>query len=177
MWTVYHKSVILCSMQLTLNREYATRHLGVALLFLALCGWFLYDGLIAYPQHDEAYFTETLHTQKDRAIARQFQFAGLSALGSFIIALFVALEWKKKLSWDETTLNGNLIGNKPLAFADIVGVKDNQWKSKGILTVYTRDGRSFTLDTWHHTGARELAEHILTRCEKPSEGTQKEAHV
>lgn len=157
-------------MQLTLNREYATRHLGVALLFLALCGWFLYDGYVVYPQRDEAYFTETLHTQKDRAIARQYQFAGLSGLAALVIAALVALEWKKKLSWDETTLTGTVIGNKPLAFSDIVGVKDTLWKSKGILTVYARDGRSFVLDTWHHTGAQELAEKILAL--RPPESKQ-----
>ncbi|MGN0853511.1 MAG: hypothetical protein ACI4Q3_09070 [Kiritimatiellia bacterium] len=147
-------------MQLTLNREYATRHLGVAVLFLALCGWFLYDASVTYPQRDESYFTETLHTRKDRAIARQYQFAGLSGAAAVIIALLVAREWKKSLSWDETALSGSLVGNRPLPFAEIVGVKDDKWKSKGILTVYARDGRSFVLDTWHHAGARELAEKI-----------------
>lgn len=34
----------------TLNREYALRFLGVAALFLALSGWFIYDGSIGYPQ-------------------------------------------------------------------------------------------------------------------------------
>lgn len=37
-------------MMTTLNREYALRFLGVAVLFLGLSGWFLYDGLIGYPQ-------------------------------------------------------------------------------------------------------------------------------
>jgi hypothetical protein len=37
-----------------INREYAIRFLGVAILFIALSGWFLYDGVIGYPQKNEA---------------------------------------------------------------------------------------------------------------------------
>ncbi len=37
-------------MTTTLNKEYALRFLGVAVLFLALSGWFLYDGFIGYPR-------------------------------------------------------------------------------------------------------------------------------
>jgi hypothetical protein len=36
-----------------INREYAIRFLGVAILFIALSGWFLYDGVIGYPQKNE----------------------------------------------------------------------------------------------------------------------------
>lgn len=35
-----------------INREYAVRFLGVAVLFIALSGWFLYDGKIGYPQEN-----------------------------------------------------------------------------------------------------------------------------
>ncbi len=41
-------------MTTTLNKEYALRFLGVALLFLAFTGWFLYDGMIGYPQKNAA---------------------------------------------------------------------------------------------------------------------------
>lgn len=37
-----------------INREYAIRFLGVAILFIGLSGWFLYDGAIGYPQKNEA---------------------------------------------------------------------------------------------------------------------------
>ena len=33
----------------TINRDYLVRFLGVAALFFALAGWFLYDGKIGYP--------------------------------------------------------------------------------------------------------------------------------
>ncbi len=39
-------------MTTTINKEYALRFLGVAVLFLALSGWFLYDGFIGYPQEN-----------------------------------------------------------------------------------------------------------------------------
>ncbi len=39
-------------MTTTINKEYALRFLGVTALFLALSGWFLYDGFIGYPQEN-----------------------------------------------------------------------------------------------------------------------------
>ncbi|MGN0885817.1 MAG: hypothetical protein ACI4RT_02340 [Candidatus Spyradenecus sp.] len=38
----------------TLNREYALRLLGVAVLFIGLSGWFLYDGARGYPAENAA---------------------------------------------------------------------------------------------------------------------------
>ncbi len=38
----------------SINREYALRFLGVTVLFVALAGWFLYDGQIGYPQKNAA---------------------------------------------------------------------------------------------------------------------------
>jgi hypothetical protein len=61
---------------------------------------------------------------------------------------------------------GSLTGGKPLAFSDIGGVDDRRWERKGILVVFAKDGRRFSLDTWHHLGARELAEKILGRAGK-----------
>lgn len=36
-------------MRTTINREYALRFLGVAVLFVAFAGWFVYDGRVGYP--------------------------------------------------------------------------------------------------------------------------------
>ena len=148
-------------MKLQLNREFARRHLGVALLMAGLCGWFLYDGAIVYPQKDDVYF-EQLHTQKQRAIDRQFQFAGLTGLAAIIIALGVLRNKRRTLEWDEAQMCGTLTGGKPLAFAEVEGVDARRWKSKGILVVFAKDGRHFILDTWHHTGAKELAEKLMS---------------
>ena len=160
-------------MKLQLNREYAMRHLGVAVLFLGLCGWFLYDGAITYPKMDDAEFSEQILHGRDRqgdfdklkreAINRQYQFAGICGIASLLIALGVGRCRLQTLEWDDEKMCGSLTGGKPLAFSDVSGVDDRRWEKKGILVVYANDGRRFTLDTWHHSGAKELAEKILKR--------------
>ena len=161
-------------MKLQLNREFAIRHIGVALLFLGLCGWFLYDGAVTYPKMDDAKFTEqVLHGKtgdfdelKRQAIGRQYQFAGLCGLAALVIAAGVLRCRMQTLEWDDAQMAGSLTGGKPLAFSDIGGVDDRRWERKGILVVFAKDGRRFSLDTWHHLGARELAEKILGRAGK-----------
>lgn len=158
-------------MKLTLNREYAIRHLGVAALFLGLCCWFLYDGAITYPKMDDETFSEQiLHGRqgdfdklKKEAIGRQYQFSGICGIAALLIAIGVGRCRLQTLEWDDEQLCGSLTGGKPLAFSDISGVDDRRWEKKGILVVYAKDGRRFTLDTWHHVGAKELAERILGR--------------
>ena len=86
-------------MKLQLNREYAMRHLGVAVLFLGLCGWFLYDGAITYPKMDDTAFSEQILHGRDRqgdfdklkkeAINRQYQFAGICGIAAILIAVGV----------------------------------------------------------------------------------------
>jgi hypothetical protein len=158
-------------MKLTLNREYVLRHLGVAVLFFGLCGWFLYDGAVTYPKMDDATFSEQiLHGRqgdfdklKKEAINRQYQFAGICGIAALLIALGVGRCRLQTLAWDDVQMCGSLTGGKPLAFADVSGVDDRRWEKKGILVVYGRDGRRFTLDAWHHAGAKELVEKILGR--------------
>ena len=159
-------------MKLTLNREYAIRHLGVAALFLGLCCWFLYDGAITYPKMDDATFSEQiLHGRqgdfdklKKEAIGRQYQFSGICGIAALLIAIGVGRCRLQTLEWDDEQLCGSLTGGKPLAFADVSGIDDRRWEKKGILVVYAKDGRRLTLDTWHHAGAKELAEErILPR--------------
>ncbi|MBR4653339.1 MAG: hypothetical protein IKO72_08265 [Kiritimatiellae bacterium] len=154
-------------MKLQLNREFALRHLGVALLMAALCGWFLVDGAIVYPQKDEAYF-EQLHTQKQRAIERQFQFAGLTGLAAVVIALGVLRNKRRTLEWDDGKMCGSLTGGRPLHFSDVEKVDDRRWESKGILVVHAKDGRRVTLDAWHHTGVKELAAKLMSAVSCPA---------
>lgn len=152
-------------MTLQLNREFAQRHLGVAVLFLGLCGWFAYDGLIGYPRMDRETFKEKIlhgkqgdfETLKNQAIARQYQFAGLCALAAIIIAAGVLRCKRQTLAWDDAQMNGTLTGGRPLAFADVERLDEGKWKSKNILKVHAKDGRVVTLDAWHHTGVQELA--------------------
>ena len=150
-------------MKLQLNREFAMRHLGVALLMAGLCGWFLVDGAIVYPNKDDTYFETELHTQKQRAIDRQLQFAGLTGLAAIIIALGVLRNKRRTLEWDDTQMCGSLTGGTPLAFADVERIDTKRWESKGILVVYAKDGRHMILDAWHHLGVKELAEKLLPK--------------
>ena len=173
-------------MKLQLNREYATRHLGVALLFLGLCGWFLYDGSIQWPSENAAWERRTgvtvaaalaahpeLRNEHEKAnrvdipphwpheIDRQHQFAGLCGLAACVIAALVGMNWKRTLEWDDAQMNGSLTGGRPLAFADIVGVEDGAWERKGIIVLLAKDGRRVTLDSWHHAGVDALVAKIL----------------
>lgn len=153
-------------MKLTLNREFAVRHLGVALLMAALSAWFFYDGAITYPRMSDAAFKEKiLHNLETPDFAakrrqmtnRQFQFSALAALAALIIAGGVWRVKRQTLSWDESSMTGSLTGGKPLAFSEIVRFDASKWEKKGILTIHAQDGRHVTLDTWHHAGAKELA--------------------
>lgn len=160
---------IMVRMKLQLNREFALRHLGVAVLFFGLCGWFLYDGTVTYPQMDDAVFKEQiLHGRqgdfsklRQDATNRQFQFAVLCGMAALLIAAGVGRCHLQTLEWDDTQMCGSLTGGRPLAFADVSGIDDRRWEKKGILVVLAKDGRRFTLDTWHHQGAKALAEKIL----------------
>ena len=153
-------------MKLQLNREFAMRHLGVALLMAGLCGWFLFDGAVVYPKKDEAYFEE-LHTKKEVAIARQYQFAGLTGLAAIIIALGVLRNKRRTLEWDDTHMCGSLTGGKPLDFTDVARLDAARWESKGILVVYAKDGRHVILDAWHHNGVKELAAKLMSKEDDP----------
>ena len=105
-------------MKLQLNREYAMRHLGVAVLFLGLCGWFLYDGTITYPNMDDTTFSEQILHGRDRqgdfdklkqeAINRQYQFAGICGIAALLIALGVGRCRLQTLEWDDEKMCGSL---------------------------------------------------------------------
>ena len=144
-------------MKLHVNREFAIRHLGVAALMVGLCGWFLYDGAVAYPQHDDAWFAER-HTERARAIERQFQFAGLAGLAAIIIALGVLRVKRQTLGWNEIAMCGTLTGGRALLFSDVVRIDRSKWSSKGIMVLEAKDGRRVTLDAWHHAGVNSLVE-------------------
>lgn len=143
-------------MKLKLNREYALRHLGVALLMLGLSGWFAYDGYVSYPQRDDGWF-EAQHLKKDSAIRRQKEFAVLSLFASLVIAAGVWRAFRFRFAFDDVSYTYR---GKTVAFAEIKSVDRSRWQKKGILKV---DG--IVLDSWHHLGVEELSariQHIVT---------------
>ena len=169
-------------MELKINREYMMRHLGVAALMAGLCCWFAYDGAVASPQKDESYFVELHHADpargaelKKSAIERQFQFALLAALASLVIAGGVLRVKRQTLQWDDAQMCGSLTGGKPIAFSDVMETDNSKWEKKGILVLKSKDGRSVTLDTWHHSGARELAAKFGVKDAEPEQETGESA--
>ena len=141
--------------RLTLNREFAIRHLGVALLMLGLSGWFAYDGYVAYPEHDDEWF-ERQHLRKDAATRRQREFMVLALIAAVVIAGHVGVVAKFDFSYDG---EGFVCGGVRRRFADVKSVDWSKWGKKGIVKV---DG--IVLDAWHHVGVRGVAE-ILKRRE------------
>lgn len=141
--------------RLKLNREYLVRHLGVALLMLGLSGWFAYDGYVAYPQHDDAWFAER-HLVRENAIARQREFALLALVAA--LAIGANLYWVSRFVFehDET---GFVYRGKRTEFADVTSVDRSKWEKKGILKV---DG--IVLDAWHFSGVDEIEQKLKGVC-------------
>ena len=141
-------------MKISLNKEYAIRHLGVAALFTGLSLWFLYDAIFVYPNQVA---DGTHHTTVE------FQYSAAAALAIFaiVVAFRVFLNWRATLAWDDEQMVGTLTCNAPLKFDDIDRLDSEKWEPRQILVVHAKDGRRVTLDAWHHVGARELAEKLL----------------
>jgi len=59
-------------------------------------------------------------------------------------------------------MTGTLTCGVPLKFDAIDHLDVGKWEPKQILVVCAKDGRRVTLDAWHHAGARELAERLLS---------------
>ena len=143
-------------MKISLNKEYAIRHLGVAALFTGLSLWFLYDAIFVYPNQVA---DGTHHT----TVEFQYSAAAALAIFAFVVAFRVFLNWRATLAWDDEQMTGTLTCGVPLRFDDIDHLDAEKWEPKQILVVHAKDGRRVTLDAWHHAGARELAEKLLTR--------------
>ena len=143
-------------MKISLNKEYAIRHLGVAALFTGLSLYFLYDAIFVYPY---------LPADGEHHTTVEFQYSAAAALAifAFVVAFRVFLNWRATLAWDDEQMCGTLTCNAPLRFDDIDRLDSEKWEPKQILVVHAKDGRRVTLDAWHHVGARELAEKLLTR--------------
>ena len=138
---------------LRLNREFFVRHLGVALLFFGMACWFGYDGYVAYPQRDDAWF-EAQHLRRENATRRQKEFMVLALLAAAAVAGHLFAVSRLRFSFDD---EGYVHDGRRTAYGDIKTVDRSKWEKKGILKV---DG--ITLDAWHHTGVREFEKRLKT---------------
>ena len=150
-------------MKLTLNREFAIRHVGVALLMLGLSCWFGYDGFVRYPatpaaelyksiegsDAPEGFNLEAFKVQKTQT---QYGFTFLTLLASIVIGGHVWLLSKFKFEYDDESYT---FAGRRVALKDIKSVDRSQWEKKSIIRV---DG--IKLDAWHHVGVKEFVEKL-----------------
>ena len=141
-------------MKLSLNREYAMRHGGVAILLFGLGMYFLYDAIFVYPYLTEA---DGHHTTVE------FQYSMAAILSSFaaIVGFRLFRNFRRTLEWDEEKMWGSVTGGVPVAFSDIERCDRRQWDSKGIVVVHAKNGKRYVLDAWHHNGVKDLEKRFL----------------
>jgi len=148
-------------MKLTLNREYATRHLFVTLLMTGLCCWFGYDGFVRYPATPAAELYKSiegsdapagfnLEAFKKQKTQTQYGFTFLAGLVALVVGLRLFKSYKFDFEFDD---EGFVHQGRRHAYSDIKKVDRSKWTSKGILKV---DG--IVLDSWHHVGVKEFAD-------------------
>ena len=136
---------------LRLNREFFVRHLGVAILFFGMACWFGYDGYVAYPQRDDAWF-EAQHLRRENATRRQKEFMVLAFLAAAAVGGHLWAVSRLRFSFDD---EGYVHNGRRTAYGDIKTVDRSKWEKKGIVKV---DG--VTLDAWHHVGVREFEKRL-----------------
>lgn len=154
-------------MKLTLNKEYAQRHLFVAVLMLGLGAWFGYDGLITYPSLPpvELYRSiekadpppemteERLAAFKKQKTETQYGFALLSLLAGVVVGLRLFKAAQFTFAFDDAGFTAN---GRTYTRADIAKVDRSQWEKKSILGLLLSDGTRLTLDAWHHRGVKDF---------------------
>ena len=155
-------------MKLSLNKDYARRHLFVTVLMLALGCWFGYDGLVAYPSMTAADLyrsiekadppadmpAERLEAFKRQKTQTQYGFAALALLAGAIVGLRLLKSAKFAFEFDAS---GFTACGKRYSRDDIAAVDRSQWESKTILVLKLKDGTTLALDAWHHTGVKDFA--------------------
>lgn len=150
-------------MKLTLNREYATRHLFVTLLMFGLSGWFGYDGFVRYPatpaaelyksiEGNEAPEGFNLEKFKDQKTKTQYGFTILTLAAALIVGSGLLTAYRFQFEFDD---EGFVYAGRRRAYSEIKKVDWSKWKKKGIVKV---DG--IVLDAWHHVGVKEFAEKL-----------------
>lgn len=154
-------------MKISLNKDYASRHLFVTVLMLGLGGWFGYDGLVTYPSTParelyksiekadppEGITDETLEAFKTQKTQTQYGFAVLALLAGAIVGLRLLKASKFDFSFDD---EGFTYAGKRFTRADIATIDRSKWESKSIFSITTTDGTRITLDAWHHTGIKDF---------------------
>ena len=156
-------------MELKLNREYAARHLFVAVLMLALSAWFGFDGFVKYPQttgHDLYVSIEgaeppenfNLAAFKAQKIQTQYGFTALTFAAFVAVALGLLASARFRFAFDDTDFTYD---GARFAYGDIAKVDDRDWEKKGIVRFYVKHPSTgavipVKLDAWHHVGVKDF---------------------
>ena len=160
--------------KLSLNPEYARRHVFAALVTLALAFWFAYDGFISYPatpaaelykmiEKADAPATVDLEAFKKQKIGSQLGFAALSFLASLIVSLRLLSSARFNFSYGSDAF---LWKGKNYTFSDIKEVDFTRWSTKGIARLILNDGVNITLDSWHHLSVGDFIKALPERFAK-----------
>lgn len=84
-----------------------------------------------------------------------------------ILALFAfrAVLSKRGVEYtvDDEGLRGTGFGGAAVAWDDVMSVDWGKWSEKGVITIKTKDGKSFVLDGWHFKGVRDIAAELEKR--------------
>lgn len=158
-------------MKLTLNREYAQRHLFVAVLMFILAGWFGYDGFIRYPATPAAELYRSieksdapegfdLESFKNQKTKTQHGFTLLSFLASLIVSARLLKSARFKFEFDE---NSFTVNGKFHSLDEKIDFDWRQWGKKGIVALKPQNDDAFSLDSWHHNGVNEFVDLIKKR--------------
>jgi hypothetical protein len=152
---------------LTLNLEYARRHLGVCVLMLGLGGWFGYDGLVTYPKTPAAQLYESIEKApppegfdveafKVQKTQTQYGLMGFCLLVGAVVGLRLLASSKFRFEWDES---GFVWKGVKHPLSDVKKVVRDQWEKKGILVLHL-DREKVVLDAWHHLGVKDFEKMI-----------------
>jgi len=153
-------------MKLTINREYAMRHLFVTLLMTGLCIWFGYDGFVRYPATPAAELYRTiegsdapqgfnLEAFKRQKTKTQYGFTILAGFAALVVGLGLFKSHSFEFEFDD---EGFVHRGKRRAYSKIKKVDRSKWEKKGIVNV---DG--IVLDSWHHVGVKEFEAKLKER--------------
>ena len=155
-------------MKLSLNKDYARRHLFVTVLMLGLGCWFGYDGLVAYPSMTAADLyrsieksdppadlpAERLEAFKRQKTQTQYGFAVLALFAGAVVGLRLLKSARFAFEFDESGFTSN---GRRYTRDDIAAVDRTRWETKTILVLRMKDGSTHTLDAWHHLGVKDFA--------------------
>lgn len=154
--------------KLSINTEYARRHLFAVLVTFGLALWFAYDGFVSYPatpaaelykiiEKAEATAAVDLEAFKEQKIFSQIGFAALSFIASLTVFLRLLSSFLFKFSYDGKAF---VWKGKTYSYSDIKAVDLRLWSKKGIACLTLDDGAKITLDSWHHRSVGDFLESL-----------------